>query len=613
MFGSYILNRQRITGKLNEYTPSSVVIEILKSHAICISKTINSLEENIKEVNRINEYRILTIKEPFSEKELRYLASFVNYDCKTWTKTSLLASYSHMMNFNPKDVSNIVYGQKTYENTDTYNDCMLYAVCKEYNIETRWNMSSMQMITSIQNLSMSLSSLQEQLNAFITKASRYQLVNLLNLIDLNQINKLPENKQIEIIKTPTTLPPILDLNINNLNESLERYKNTSYILSRINPISHYDAIILAALIYNINITESKVPFDEFLRIKKVKDLKYYVPIDEIFRKRFLKNPIWYDLTMHWEPSLNSIYDVEGLKKLCIYEGFTIEDFRGYSFESLLQISRISLNMFFGKNVYNDEETTPILLHELKDLSNTECITLGNLETKELTTFSLEELANHFRNYKEYKNPLKLDEVLDARIVNKLKLYAINMKNDNMVKAIEEVENWKAYSTEFTERLREQYYKNKNITDILYKILECGMYMRGWKVSADTYPLASISTNHTENLQYQIELNVHNSIDNVFECTKTYNSEVQKLFEELPLVKYTVSEKTGERIFIVTPDPEDGKSIFERMSFVKSGDKHKNTKSCIRLSSNILLTSVYFYICALGIHEPFRLEELEYIS
>ena len=72
MFGSYILNRQCITGKLNEYTPSCIVIETLKSHAICVSKTINSLEENIKEINRIEQYRTITIKEPISEKELRY-------------------------------------------------------------------------------------------------------------------------------------------------------------------------------------------------------------------------------------------------------------------------------------------------------------------------------------------------------------------------------------------------------------------------------------------------------------------------------------------------------------------------------------------------------------
>jgi len=613
MFRSYILDRQRITGKLCEFTPANVVVEILKAHAICLSKKINSLEENIKEINKIKEYRILTIKEPLSEKDFRYLASFVNYDCKTWTKTSLLKAYDHMTTFDNSIIKNIVYGQKTYESIESYNNCMLYSVCKKYSIDTRWNMTHTQMLTAIENMGLTLTSLQEQLNGYIQKASKHQLINLLNLTDIYSTNTIVNIEDNKKVSTPISLPPVIELSTSNLNESLERYKSSSYILSRINPVSHYDAIILSALLYNVNITESSVPFEEFNRIKKVKEIKYYTPIDETFRKRFLKNPMWYDLTLHWEPKLNNIYDTEGLKKLCIHEGFTIEDFRGFGFDSLLQISRISMNIFFGKNVYSEEDFTPILLHDIKDLENTQCITLGNLETKELTTIALDELTNHFNNYKEYKNPLKLNEVLDTRIVNKLKLFAINVKNDSLVKAIESVELWKSYSNEFTDKLREQYVKDKNILNILYKILECGMYMRGWKVCNDTYPMSSTSTNHTENVQYQIELNVHKSIDDVIELIKLFDAEVQKVINTLPLIKYTVNEKTGERHYIITPDPDDGNSIIERLKFVKSGDKHKNMKSCIRLSSNIALTSVYFYICALGIHEPFRLEELEYIS
>ena len=43
------------------------------------------------------------------------------------------------------------------------------------------------------------------------------------------------------------------------------------------------------------------------------------------------------------------------------------------------------------------------------------------------------------------------------------------------------------------------------------------------------------------------------------------------------------------------------------------DKYKNMKSCIRLTSNIILVSAYYYICALGLSEPFRLEDLDHIS
>jgi len=613
MFGSYILNRQRITGKLNEHTPSAVVIETLKAQAICISKTINTLEENIKEIERINGYRILTLKEPLSDKDLRYLASFVNYDCKTWTKTSLINAYEHMMNFDVKKITHIVYGQKTYDNIEVYNNCMLYSVCREYNIDTKWNMTTIEMLNSIEKMTLTLSSLQEQLNSFVCKASKNQIINLINSVIRSQNNKQDNIDEINSNITPTSVPPILDICPIKINESLDRYKNTSYLLSRVNPLSHYDAIILSALTYNINITESSFPFEEFKQIRKAKDIKFYSPVDKTFRERYTKNSMWYDLTIHWEPKLNNIYDMEGLKKLCIYEGFTVDDFRGYRFDSLLQISRISQNIFFGKNVYTDEEYTPILLEDIKDLDNSQCITLGNLETKDLTTFSLNELINHFSNFKEYKHPLKLNEVLDSRIVSKLKVYATNVKNEKLLKVIDEVEKWKSYSNEFTDKLRDEYIKNKDITVILYKILECGMYMRGWKVCSDTYPLASKSTNHDEGIQYQIEQNVHSSIDEVFNTLLLYDDSVKNIVNILPLMKYTVNEKTNERHFIITPDPEDGKSILERLQFVKSGDKHKNMKSCIRLSSNIVLTSIYYYICSLGLFEPFRLEELEYIS
>jgi hypothetical protein len=560
MFGSYILNRQRITGKLNEYTPAVVVIETLKAQAICLNKTINTLEENIKEISRINDYRIITIKEPLGEKELRYLASFVNYDCKTWTKTSLKNAYDHMMNFDIKNIKNIIYGQKTYDNTDVYNNCMLYAVCNSYNIETRWNMNTKQMLESIEKLSLTFSSLQEQLNSFASKCSKSQIINLFNFIKSNKDEKSVIIQDINTVVTPVSLSPILDICPTKIKESLDRYKNTSYLLSRVNPVSHYDAIILTALLYNVNIIESSVPFEEFKQLRKAKDPKFYSPVDKTFSDRYMKNSMWYDLTLHWEPKLNNIYDTEGLKKLCMYEGFTVDDFRGYGFDSLLQISRISQNVFFGKNVYGSETCTPILLEELNELDNSECITLGNLETKELSTFSLEELIQHFTNYKEYKHPLKLNEVLDSRIVNKIKVYATNIKNGKLLKVIDDVEKWKSYSNEFTDKLREQYVQYKDINIILYKILECGMYMRGWKACSDAYPMAAKNTNHLENVQYQIEQNVHMSIDTVFSSLLLYDEKTKNILSTLPLMKYTVNEKTNERFFIITPDPEDGKSV-----------------------------------------------------
>ena len=85
----------------------------------------------------------------------------------------------------------------------------------------------------------------------------------------------------------------------------------------------------------------------------------------------------------------------------------------------------------------------------------------------------------------------------------------------------------------------------------------------------------------------------------------------KVLKTLPLMKF--SHEGDTKIFIMTPDPEDGTSILHRLEIVLDGDKHKNMKSCIRLTSNILLHSVYFYICSLGLSEPYNIFELEHIS
>jgi hypothetical protein len=74
-----------------------------------------------------------------------------------------------------------------------------------------------------------------------------------------------------------------------------------------------------------------------------------------------------------------------------------------------------------------------------------------------------------------------------------------------------------------------------------------------------------------------------------------------------------SHENEAKIFVMTPDPEDGTSLLHRLEIVLDGNKHKNMKSCIRLSSNILLHSVYFYICSLGLPEPFNIFEVEHIT
>jgi hypothetical protein len=110
---------------------------------------------------------------------------------------------------------------------------------------------------------------------------------------------------------------------------------------------------------------------------------------------------------------------------------------------------------------------------------------------------------------------------------------------------------------------------------------------------------------------KIEENVSNAIVKVFETFSTYTDEEQNVLNSLPLMKFCNSG--NEKSFIITPDIEDGTSIFERLKFVSEGDKYMNNKSCIRLSSNILLMSAYYYLVSLDQNEPFDITKLDHIT
>jgi hypothetical protein len=171
----------------------------------------------------------------------------------------------------------------------------------------------------------------------------------------------------------------------------------------------------------------------------------------------------------------------------------------------------------------------------------------------------------------------------------------------------------SYSTEYTDKLREIFKHNYNIIDFLYKVFDCGLYMRGWKVTNENYPLKESLTlyDKLEGALQRIETNVYNSINEVFERVKLYREDEIKVLENLPLMK--ISMEKDKFSYIISPDPDDGKSILDRLRIVLNGDKHKNMKSCIRLTSNIILISIHYYLCSLGIHEPFSLNELDHIT
>ena len=77
---------------------------------------------------------------------------------------------------------------------------------------------------------------------------------------------------------------------------------------------------------------------------------------------------------------------------------------------------------------------------------------------------------------------------------------------------------------------------------------------------------------------------------------------------LPLMQYHSASKT----FIVTTDEDEGLTIGERINIVRGGE-NGSYKSCIRMSSNVICASAYYYMRIIGLRIPFDIEEVSYIT
>jgi hypothetical protein len=620
-----VLNRLDITGILDEKTPYCVLQEIKKAHNI---PSVSFDETNIKfsyiysELTKINLYRPTTLLGSL-DSNLRYIATFVNPECKTWTKRSLLEAYEHLLHFEKENIEmlkSITYVQKDRDNIKGFNACMLYSLCKKYCIETHWKMKPDHMTNLLQKLTIDTVKLRTNLIPLIENLNKSQLINIYALLDKNtkkNISLVLPDKDSKIAMNSNSNIPMVYLDNEKLIQYHKIFNDHNYLLLNLQPKNHFEAIVLAAMIYTVNITESRFPLLEFEELNETKNIELYVPIDSIFRKRYLHNKSWYNLSINYCPQLSFIYSQKDLLRFCTEEGYSQDDFRNYDPINLLHMSRISFNVYIGKNVYNlDQIHTPINLDEILELPNHECFTFGIIsEPSMLKTYSIQEFCDLLSITKNYTNPSNDKETLSNKVVNKLKHLTNQLNHITLLKSIGIVEKWKQYSNEFSEKLRLLYKINKeNIEIFLKKLLECAMYMRGWKVVTESFPMSEDQSKLSDsNLQFKIEENVFSAIKDVKEWvqSESITNEEKEVFNKLPLMKFSHEEKI--KIFVLTPDPDDGTSILNRLDIVLDGNKYKNMKSCIRLSSNIILYSVYFYSCSLGLTEPFNIFKLDQIT
>ena len=631
----FTLDLRNITGKITNKTPRCIIDILTKYSEIEINEKYLPIEDYIDKINTTLDTIIYPKSNNINKVEL-----FISNEKEEWDDENRNIALNHMISFyisnNVKITSNnFNYGNKTNKDPLKYNACILYRLCKYYQIETNINTTIDIMAKSIRLiLDCGPKILKEQLIESIKNLDTNKLIELYNsgLISIPVKPLIESSPQIHTNEMVTKYYK-KDYSEDDYIKCREYLFNTSNLLCRISPFSHLEAIILTAVRFGINISESINPTSQFLYISREsfcgKTNINYIPInDNEFMKKYLKNSSFYNVKIYWTECLSQIYDKHTLEKFIIAEGYSHDRISLRDPFLLLKDIRNKSNIFFGFNPYCKEQYTVINRDPIDNISSELILSIGIINKQNtLYYITIEELTDWFNSRKIFLDPVSLLNI-EIENINKLKMkinevllkektYLTKIYQD-CLNSIIETEN---ISTSLTEKAKELSIKvrnlsseeNENVKIFWNYMIELGLYMRGWKIEHDDMPLKSNKTNYHHSNQSNVETNTTIATIKLIDQLKILHVKIQEYISFLPVIKFNKDVKINTLLF--------GKNInkkiyldykYKLMNIINLIHNEKDENSCIRTNSNWILMSGIYYSELCGFKINISLADLDEI-
>lgn len=546
-----------LIGNINVATPKFVIDELAQLHGI--------EDENINILKKLKSVEFVDYSDEFV-----FWASIMN-PLKNWTEESINevkdwikqfdnTEHSHLC----KSLEKLDYGDITPEKPRSINNCLLYHLYLCHELPVTDDITPLEMkhrlILSHKSSNYIIDSIVSKLNHLDRKILEDIYINISNATLINRETDNPMKK------------------IDKVAKELENHEN---VLKRLLPSSKTEAICLAALNYQLDISNSTNPMLEYFEIMKhINQMKTYNGLE---------------LTTHFNPNFpESLYSQETLNKLANEYGPIDDD--PYTH---LQSQILMNNFYIGKYPSIQNKTTLYLHEEIDELKEGEIICYG-VRDQNLIAYTPEEIIGIIRS----KN------IFDKNTFRRLKiLLEKNYKQDN-VQIIKNRNSLKTVITEFELKEKDSDSKIKNFLDLykisdksifldnFQKLLELAMYMRGWNGNGP-YPLKDKQTNLNESY---LLVSKH-----LIEFQDLPKDLLFNTFLELPLLRFYDNE------YHIVSDATHGISIAQRLEFIKRGESHENDVSCIRFSSNFLCSCIAGYGELLKLDKKFDMRSVEYIQ
>lgn len=686
------LNRLKITGPITEHTPICVISEI----AFCFKFDIDLAKLGAqhyvdKIIAAISMSKSTFVYESpyqapelhgFSMDDMQHIATFVNGDSNVKRSVvSLIQGFRHLIQFYetvPQDI-NFVIGQKTNEQPLAYNACILYRVCMYYGIKTRRDTSIHQMAQSLRFLFRETESLKEEIGTAIKYFSKPDLVNLIMSVEM-KVTQSPNIRNMTSYPEITfheKQPPCFSSSSSSadLNAVFSRLTDTKNLLLRIMPESQDESVVLSAIIYGISIVEAENPYVEYMAMKSITlnsvTSNRYVPVDPNFRKRYMKNPLWFDVRRTWTPAIMKIYTAQNIKDFAIAEGYEEEINSGQPPEELLHLSRCVDTFYVGIHPDCNVSKTMIEMDSMDEPNRKMLVSYGIADAQhKFSLYKISELTTCFLNTMSFADPENASKQFSKNSIEKLKYIAyeqigkkppkkdmisqaqaprsmgilnsllsqlgytepapvqsreiesvvlqseVEIEYTKLLSVIDQIEAYNAKLPPAVKNLflyaREQ---RKIVEEFINLLLEMGYYMRGWKISSHDLPLSKKDTMFPASKQIEVDRNASLAISNFEMFLQEQEPRFQDIVRQLPLMSCQIRNgiNGSEAVFEINKNEDKGLTILDRIALVKRGESDSNSYGCIRMSSCCILYSAHYYCKSCMNKEAFDIMKLAFIT
>lgn len=376
---------------------------------------------------------------------------------------------------------------------------------------------------------------------------------------------------------------------------ISRRLDYNTLLTIMVPENVIDAIELSYVRWGINIAYASRPLMEYKNLMKKSD-KELLNLDKDTKDIFI-DPIQSHLFERDHSYIKGRY----ITKLhSLYSKTKLDYFRDLEMIDILKSIKNKNWLYNGIYInypIQDEYHTYFTYEKIETPNNIWTVSINN----QLYLVSEEELLGLF---KSNMNFTFLNELIDYHAIDKLYYYCLNIELKEVIVNIYKCKE-KLYNAE-KEILEYDVEDFKSFLDIIYDIT---MTLRGKDINTTgNLPIKSSDTQSNVDDFYLLEMNYTESINLLIDFINKDKNKRNK-YINLPLL-YRENISGNDNEYYVSNNSKVGRTIGAKLDMISDG---KNDDACVRVSSNYLLWTLYYYSSLLNINYNIDIDNMSFIS